>query len=164
MLLCKHGVRPRSHLWFFANACYTRSSLEQDSPQTSPSRSRHRTKRWTSVLTILECGACTESILPPSLLLRGKNFLWLYWIGWKIRTALHDVHDDHGWVGESMLTSDKFVSLSRCLALVQQYLPLAYEETRRKKNIRTFHSRWEMMEVYFILYLSIKCLILCVWT
>ena len=40
-------------------------------------------------------------MLPLSLLLRGKNFLWLYWTGGKLRTALHDVHDGHGWVGES---------------------------------------------------------------
>ena len=35
----------------FANACYAFSSLELDSPQTS--RSRHRTKRWTTVLSVL---------------------------------------------------------------------------------------------------------------
>ena len=34
----------------FANACYTRSSLERNSPQTSLPRSRHWIKRWTTVL------------------------------------------------------------------------------------------------------------------
>ena len=56
-------------------------------------------------LIIFECGACTlyKIMLSLSLLLflRGKNFLWLYWTGWKICTALHDLHDGRGWVGES---------------------------------------------------------------
>ena len=65
-------------------------------------------KRWTTVLSVLAqafwqfCNvAFVQSLSSLTLLLRSKNFLWLYWTGWKIRTALHDVHDDHGWVGES---------------------------------------------------------------
>ena len=90
----------------FANACYTLSSIERDSQQTSLSRSRHWMKRWTTVLSVLAQAdwqfwnvSLVQSLFSLSLLLRGKNFLWLYWTGWEICTAPHDAHDDHGWVG-----------------------------------------------------------------
>ena len=56
----------------FANACYSRSSLEQDSPQTSLSRSRHRMKRWTTVLSVL-----TQAIWQFWNVVRNGSLLYL---------------------------------------------------------------------------------------
>ena len=53
ILLCKHGVRTQGIGDTFANACYTLSSFERNSPQTSFFRSCHRTKRRTTVLSVL---------------------------------------------------------------------------------------------------------------
>ena len=112
----------------FANACYTRSSLERDSPQTSLYRSLHRVKRWTIILSVL-AQADWQSLCSLSLLLRGNNFLWLYWTGGEIRTALHDVHDDHGWVGES--TVDAWQC---CVPLSLSHTSSAISTTRAWKD------------------------------
>ena len=129
----------------FANACYTRSSLERNSPQTSPSLSRHRMKLRTSVLSVLAQAdwqffnvALVQSLCSLSLLLRGKNFLWLYWTGWKIRTALHDVHGDHGWVGES--TVDVWqccvpLSLSHTISAISTTRVWRDEEEKQHSNV-----------------------------
>ena len=160
MLLCKHGVRPRSHLWFFHKRVLY--SLITQTRFTANFSILLTPSDETTVLSVLIQAfwqfwnvALVQSLCSLPLLLWGKTFLWLYWTRWKIRTVLHDVHDDHGWVGNPLLMPDNVVSLSHCLTLVQQYLPRAYEETRRKNNSVTFHSRWEM-KVYFILYLSVK--------
>ena len=52
-LMCKNGVRPRRHLWFFRKRVLYSLIFERDSPQTSLSRSLHRMKRWTTVLSVL---------------------------------------------------------------------------------------------------------------
>ena len=171
MLLCKHGVRPRRPLWFFRKrvlyllitrtrftANFSISLTQSDETMDDCVVGAHR--GW---LTILECGACTEFMLPLSLLLRGKNFSGCSGRGERYARHYMMFKTTTVELGNPLLTSDNVVSLSHCLTLVQQYLPRAYEESRRKKNIRTLHSRWEM-EVYFILYLPIKYLILCVWT
>ena len=172
MLLCKHGVHPCLHFEgicdSFANACYTRSNENHRkllylahaigwNDGRLCCRCSHRLidnfGMWRLYRVYALYRFCCEVRIFSGCTRRGERYAQHYMM---FTTSTVEMENP-------LLTPDNVVSLSHCLTLVQQYLPRAYEESRRKKNIWMFHSRWEM-KVYFILYLSIKYLILCIWT
>ena len=113
----------------------------------------------TGWLAMLECIACTEFMLPLPLLLRGENFLLLYWTVWEMCMALRDFHDDHGCVGNPLLTPDNVVSLSHTSSAIPT--TCAWRDQEEKRTLERV-TVWEI-NVYLFLYLSIKYLILCIW-
>ena len=169
MLLCKHGVRPRRAWWFFRKrVLYSLISRTKFTANFSISLTPSDETMDDCVvgarrgcLTILECGACTEYAV-SRFCCEARIFSGCTGRGERYARHYMMFTTTTAELGNPLLASDNVVSLSHCLTLAQPYLPRAYEESRGKKNIRTFHSRWEM-KVYFILYVSIKYLILCVW-
>ena len=142
MLLCKHGLRPRRHLWFFRKralfSLITRTRFTANfSISLTPSDETMDdcvVGARTGCLTILECGACTEFMLS----LAARYFLWLYWTGWEISTALHGVHEDHGWVGESTVDAWRCcvpLSLSDTSSAISTTRVWKVEEEKEHSNV-----------------------------
>ena len=120
------------------------SSLELNSPQTSLSRSRHRIKRSTTVLSVLaqavwqfwnvallqslcslSCFCCEVRIF-SGCTGREESYAQHYMM---FTTATVEL-------GNPLLTSDNVVSLSHCLTLVQQYLPRVWRvEEKEHPNV-----------------------------
>ena len=108
MLLCKHGVRPRRHWWFFRKRVLypliTRTRFNTNFfISLTPLDEMMDDCVWEPTPLVLAQAfwqfwsvALVQNLCSPSLLLRGKYFLWLYWTGWEISTALHGVREDHG--------------------------------------------------------------------